>query len=136
MPPATPTRARVLEYKREDQQKLLGLPLRALRGGTEVWRGISVEAWAHVGFCITGVVSAVLINWGELHGMSNTQTLIEIFPSFVGPSFCCVFLFFQSSERRFDWRFWIILGCDLLGMVLLTTSISLAGSAIFFVTFR
>ena len=73
------------------------------------------------------MVSAVLINWGELHGMSNTETLIEIFPSFVGPSFCCVFLFFQSNERRFDWRFWIILGCDLLGMVLLTTSISLAG---------
>lgn len=60
---------------------------------------------------------------------------VEIFPSFVGPSFACVFLFFQSNERRFDWRFIIVLACDLLGMLFLVTSIALAGSALFFITF-
>ena len=61
--------------------------------------------------------------------------LSEIFPGFVGPTFCCVFLFYKSDERRFDWRFWIVLACDLMGMLLLVASISLAGSALFFITF-
>jgi drug/metabolite transporter (DMT)-like permease len=77
------------------------------------------------------------MNWGELHGMSNTTTLIEVFPAFVGPSFCAIYLFMTNkpNERRYVWHFWVILGCDLVGMALLTTSIALAGSAIFFVTF-
>ena len=37
-----------------------------------------VELVAHIGFCVTGVLSAVLIDWDELHGMSNTATLIEM----------------------------------------------------------
>jgi hypothetical protein len=61
--------------------------------------------------------------------------IISVFPSFIGPGFACIFLFYQSSERRFDWRFWIVLGCDLLGMLLLVTSIALAGSSLFFITF-
>ena len=90
-----------------------------------------IVALAHFGFCSTGVISAVLIDWGELHGMSRTETLIQIFPSFVGPSFCCLYLFNQTNQRRYDWKFLVITFCDLLGMVLLVTSINLAGSAIF-----
>jgi drug/metabolite transporter (DMT)-like permease len=53
----------------------------------------------------------------------------------VGPSFCAVFLFGKSDEQRFNWRFWVVVFCDMLGMLLITISISYAGSSIFFVTF-
>jgi Kef-type K+ transport system membrane component KefB len=44
-------------------------------------------------------------------------------------------LFQKTNERRYDWRFWIVLICDLIGMLLIAISISLAGSSVFFVTF-
>ena len=99
-------------------------------GGLKVTRTVAI---AHFGFCVTGVISSVIIDYTQLKGMHDE--IISVFPSFVGPGFACIFLFYQSSERRFDWRFWIVLGCDLLGMLLLVTSIALAGSSLFFITF-
>jgi drug/metabolite transporter (DMT)-like permease len=96
--------------------------------------GVSrLEILAHIGFCATGVISAVIIDYTQLHGMQDD--VVEIFPSFVGPSFAAIFLWNKSNARRFDWRFWIVLGCDLLGMLLIVLSISHCGSALFFITF-
>jgi drug/metabolite transporter (DMT)-like permease len=88
---------------------------------------------SHIGFCASGVISTLIINYVQLCGLHDKA--IQIFPMFAGPCLCAATLFFPSQQRRFDWRFWIILGCDLVGLVLIVTSISLAGSSIFFLTY-
>jgi drug/metabolite transporter (DMT)-like permease len=90
---------------------------------------------AHFGFCASGVLSALLLNYGSLHGLSREETLLQILPSFIGPSFCAVVLFKKTDERRFDWRFIVITACDMIGMLLMVIGIKNAGSALFFVTF-
>jgi hypothetical protein len=60
---ATPSHARVLEVINTVTDAAEGVNI-----------NFNVEFWAHVGFCLTGVISSVLINWGELHGMRYIQS--------------------------------------------------------------
>jgi drug/metabolite transporter (DMT)-like permease len=88
---------------------------------------------SHFVFGASGVVSALVVNYLQLHGVHDPFLLA--LPMFVGPLFTAALMFTPSDERRYDWRYWIALTCDIAGLMCVITSIDLAGSSIWYLTY-
>jgi drug/metabolite transporter (DMT)-like permease len=97
----------------------------------------------HFGFCVTGVVSVVAIQWEDYHGLGGNSnvplsrtTALPVLPCFAANLAAFAWLFRHYPGRRmFDRRMWALPLLALIGEAANQASIVFAGSLTFTVVY-